>query len=117
MSDGEMVGLASGRLVGELRELRRQAKQEVPVDDRDLDVVDLARRLRVASVGHQHDVLVFHEHKGIRALEARQVAHVDRVGDEKRCDFEPLELAAEALDPCVQGCSRPLCARNTSASR
>jgi hypothetical protein len=114
--DRDVVGLEGDRRVRESSELRRDSGQEVALDDLGLDLLDRPGGFRIAPVGHQHDALAFHEHKGIRALEPGQVADVHRVGDEERCDIEPLHLCAQALDPAVHDLRFPLCARNTRAS-
>ena len=111
-----MVGFEADRPARQLAQPLGDSGQEVALDDLDVDPFDGARRLCVAPIRHEHDLLVLHEHECVRALEPRQVADVDRVGDEERCDFEPLQLGAETLDALVQDLTFPLCARNTRAS-
>jgi hypothetical protein len=114
---GQVVSLEGDRRVGEARQVGGDPGDEVALDEDDVDALDGARRVGVAPVRHEHDVLVFHEHKCIRALETGQITDVDGVGGEERSGLDPVELGAQPLDARVH--EAPFCwsMRNTSASR
>src|SRR5204863_3879465 len=61
----------------------REAGEERPLRLDELDPRDCAARRRVAEVGEELDAVVRDEQRRVRALEARQVTDVGRVGDEK----------------------------------
>jgi hypothetical protein len=75
----EVVGLEGDGRLRELGEDTRNPRSEFPVDDDGLDTLHAAGRLRIAPIREQQDLLVSHQHKSVRALEAREVTDVDRV--------------------------------------
>ena len=113
----QVVGLEPDRRLGDLRQFPSDARGEFAIDEHGLNTLDPLRRPDVAPVREEQDFLVFHEHKRVRALEAGQIANVDRVGDQERCGSNRLKLGAKAVDPAVHDASLALCVRNTSASR
>ena len=77
----------------------------------DLDVLDRAGRFEVAKVGvERRRALGLDEQGAVRALEARQVADVDRVRDEERLGEAGGE-AGEAGHHCLLSFRRPRASR------
>src|SRR6266511_1421800 len=83
--------------------------EHVPPGDPELDAFDLLACLRVAEVAEQPYTVRLEDEGGVRALEAGQVADVDRERDEERL----LEPSLQLLEAAVHADSF----RNSSASR
>ena len=98
----QVIGLEPDRPASYLAEPPGEARQEVSLDDLDVDTLDRAGRLGVATVRQEHDLVRLDEHERVRALEPGQVADVHRVGDQERRDLKAVELRPEALDAAVQ---------------
>ena len=98
------------RLEGEpARQLLGQIAEKISVHLDELDAGHAPRRLRVAEVREQTNLLAVDHERRVRALETRQVAHVDGIADEERL-VEALPQARDALRHCPSD-------RNSSASR
>ncbi len=99
-----------GRLEADrAREQLGQRLVEVALRLDELGALDRPAALGIAVVGEDPDALVVDQERRVRAREAREVAHVRRVGDEERL----LELLAQLVDPGVHERS----ASQASASR
>ena len=98
----QVIGLEPDRRAPYLAEPPGEARQEVSLDDLDVDTLDRAGRLGVAPVRHEHDLVRLDEHERVRALEPGQIADVHRVGNQERRDLKAVELRPEAFDAAVQ---------------
>ena len=90
----------------------RERTGDVALGLGDVDVLDRAGRLEVAKVGVQRRrALGLDEQRAVRALEARQVAHVGRVGDEERLGEAGREAGEAGHDDALLSFRRPRASR------
>jgi hypothetical protein len=100
-----VVGLERHRRRRELSEPSADPCEQVPLRLDDLDARERPRRPDVAAVRGQDEPVTADEERRVRALEAREVAEVDRPGDEEARCAETVQLGLEPRDALVQLCS------------
>ena len=103
--DRDVVGFEGDRRVGELVEASTQVPEQVALRLDDLDAFDRAGGLEVAPVRGENEAVASDDERRVRALEARQVADVDRPRDEEARRSEIVQLGSQPLDALGQACS------------
>jgi hypothetical protein len=97
-----VIGLVGDRRDGELSQPLADPAEQVPLRLDDLDAREPAGRVDVAPVRGEHQAIGPDEQRGVRALEAREVAEVYRPGDEEARCAETVQLGSQSLDPIRQ---------------
>jgi hypothetical protein len=103
--DSDVVGLERHRRRGELSQPAADPGDQISLRLNHLDVRERPRRLDVAAVRGQNEPVAADEQRRVRALEAREVADIDRPGDEEARRAEPVQLGPEPRDALAQLCS------------
>src|SRR5947207_635066 len=89
------------------REVLTEPADQRPLRLHGLDAVDAPRSLDVAEVGEEAHPVRLNEERGVRAVEAGQVADVDEIRDQQRL----LEELAQPFDPASQRIASLRCSR------
>jgi hypothetical protein len=100
-----VVGFESDGQIGELVEPPTQPPEQVALGLDDLDALDRAGGFEVAPVRSEDEAVASNDERRVRALEADQVADVDRPRDEKARRSEIVQLGSQPLDALGQACS------------
>jgi hypothetical protein len=100
-----VVGFEGDGRIGELAEASTQVPEQVALRLDDLDAFDRAGGLEVAPVRGENEAVASDDERRVRALEARQVADVDRPRDEEARRCEIVQLGSQPLDALGQACS------------
>ena len=110
--DGDVVGLERDWGFTQLAKPRSEPAQQVPLGLHQLDPIKLLGGLHIAAVRGQYEPVAADDEGCVRALEAREIADVDRLRDEETAGAESVERGLQAT-PAV---GHPRSFRNASAS-